>query len=1015
MKKRFKSRRWISLIGLIITSSTLWGIASVRPAATTSINSNSKIKLHQAQAAAPAPSATSTEADGTYIYRPSSLTFTPRTAGWTAKYPSQVTAADISAMFNLQPQTVSDGQATATNSGYQFQKVDASGKGTKVEISGLNAEVSHFLGQLSNNQLRNLNIEFVNVDDVKGTLNFRVYQPLSAYQLSSNVPTNTQLNSSNNSYRALILPPTDKKDTSDATLWKWDESLTLNKVKFTFRWNSNANIISYINQLNTKSSTVTEEAVKTNFFVVTPDFVPPYQTLKFPTPTVTLTPTDNLGRLNVAVTLNDEFSNTDKSFSRTFLGFQTDTQDAVQSGVQLHILSDEQLTQSIIKLPLWDQTQPDGTVTSFTNKKVGDLLPTQFLNARNADAKYKNYSLLDLITGKKIDTSNKVVPKVPQTLTASGADAAATEQKTDVGIAPLELPTSIAGFQNEIAYLTLAGDRAKTGKLTDLPEFKITEVRGVANDRVGIVDLLIYYQTLDNAAELVQAAPMHVRYKGFNANPNSGSSLLFSWNSSLPTDLATLSSDQIFNTFKNQIGNNNYAGSFINDDAAKLFVSRFFTSSTYFSDEFYKRYEPNLNQGAQVSVEQVQTSSNSSEADSIKISIKMANFNGMKEHVLTNIFLAHQSVVNIPHDKVSTIEPLQEFLLRNHRFANRFASSLTDEEILEMFQLTIPNGGEIYTDPLSTAKVFAIANDQDGQLIVILLLPKFNGVENYEYNFRINNFRQNEALENGLSLTHVPEINLPATFLARNPLDPSDLTTSDILDNLFSSLPIAIARLLNANDLTIVERGENYVVVNLRINWRELLNRTNNSLEEQPNSRTNNQTNQNPNNETDPAVTTPANRSTTTSTTSTNLVHHEDELTAVDNSSSDETSDGKNQVLRFVINGFLGKNGFQANNQSPVAQIPVLDDAYIAVIGVIVTTVLAAAAAIKGTLFYRRRKYYTDGLEPEPSSLSQKNKTNIRSSSSDKNNHHRSQIKNKSRQNNKKTVANYRADDWGKI
>ncbi|MDQ0513589.1 hypothetical protein J2Z62_000027 [Mycoplasmoides fastidiosum] len=990
MKKKSFLWRWMSGICLITASSiAFWSITNFNNNTTLHTQKPPLISTRVQHADAVA---TATEGDGAYLYRPSSLVFKPQESRWTPKYPSQVTAADVVSMFDIKPQTSANGEATATDTGYQFETVDEDGVGTKIETSSLSSTLNFQLGQLSTNVASNLNIEFTNIDDVNGTLNFRVFQPISAYTVSGTTYSNAQLtNTTTANYRAVILPPTDRADETDPTLWKWDTAIRLRRVTFRFNWNTDANIISLIRQSNLRTNQIPLNFITSNFYAIVPDYTPPHQKLTFPQPRISLSHNLAAGILGVQVELDSHFSNNPKTFFRTFLGFNHANTSArnIRTGVTINALSNQQLLNSEIRLPLWDRPGSNGNTISFINKKVSDLLPTQFLSWKETTAEsYKNYSLLDLVTGKKIAA-------------AGGGGQGSNE------LAPLDV--KVAGFENGIAYLTLAGDRSKTGSNAELPEFNITEVRGFADDRKGTVDLLIYFQTLNNAAAVVQATPLHLQYTGFNTNTNSGSSLFFTWNSSLPSDLATLTSNEILTSFRNQIGNNNYTGAFTNNAVAKSFVSRFFTSSRYFSDEYQKSYDPVAAQGATVAIEPVKVNAAATESDSIKISIKMASFNGTRDQVFTNTFIAHQNSINIDPKLVSTIEPRQEFLLRNHRFSQTFASRLTDDQILQIFNLTIPPGGNQYTSDLREAKVFSISNDQEGQLIVVLLLPRFNGIENYEFNFRVNNFRQNEALENGLSLTHVPVISLPSTFLARNPLDPNDLTTNDILTNLFSSLPTAIARLLNPNDLEIVERKPNSVVVDLKINWNELINRTNNSINNPSNADA--AADEQPTSETANVDETPEQDTQT----QLDLVRHENEVAA---NSNEANQTGRTQTLRFVINGFLGRNGFVTNNQSPVAQIAILDNVYIAIIGASMTALLFVGAVVSGSIYYRRKRIYGTALEAD-TEINPRRKRFFRRKSTKATEqktklvHHK--IKNNDRPRPVKSSANYQSNDWGKI
>ncbi|MDQ0513598.1 hypothetical protein J2Z62_000036 [Mycoplasmoides fastidiosum] len=885
MKK--KLHKWSGWFSLALTGLSIigWWSGSVTSWSTTPIQ---PIPSRLIQQQAEVVNQTS-EADNTYLYRPGALVFQPHLTNWTPKYPSQITPTDLAGMFSFTQQTSSTGLPTATASGYEFQTV-TNNQATKVEISNLQTTFKHGLGQLAN-QTTNLIIEIVSANDVLGSVDFRVYQPISAYSLTNGVYSNIQLTDSAN-YRVLILPPQNQQaSTTDPSLWKWKQQPGLKQAQFQLQWNSDANIISFINQTALKASAITADWIKTNFLITTADRD---QALAYLTPNdlqVTTHANDAEGWLRVDVKLSEHFANPTKTFSRTFFGFKTTQPVTADDRIKLHLLTNDQLLNAEIQAPLWETQGTD----SWVGQTVQNLLPTQFLTGRNPAAGLINYSLLDLITGQPITT---------------GA--------AESGVAPLKV--NATGFNNEIGYLSLANQRWNQSNEIQVPEFQITNVKGFGNDRTGEVDLIIYYQTVNNAGSLIPAAPMHVQYKGFNTNPLSGSSLFFSWNSSLPTEFANFSSAKLWQLFKNQINDPNYNGGYLTTPAAKTFVQQFFTSSQAFLTEFNRPYNAN-NQGAQVSVRQV--SSNDHQLTNLQISIQMGHFNNQTNQVLTNTFLVHGSQTNLAPDQISTIAPKPVFLLENHQFANRLASSLTDAEILEMFQLTIPASGAGYTTSFDQVKVFSIANDQTGELVVLLLFPQFNGIANYEFNFRINYFKTNQSLAQGLSLTHVPVINLPATFLARNPLDPNDLTAAEILVNLFSSLPSAIANLLEPKDLTVVERTTNSVVVDLKLNWNQLLERTNNS-----------------------------NNSLTQQS---RVVHQQDV--------HDETD-----VLRFVISGFLSPNNLIVHNQNPQNKGAVLDTTYIILIGLILTGLLLILVLVSAGVFHRRQQLFNQ----DPSAYAQK-------------------------------------------
>ncbi|MDQ0513644.1 putative Zn-dependent protease with MMP-like domain [Mycoplasmoides fastidiosum] len=915
---------------------------------------------------------------GTHIYRPSSLTFTTDKDTWNQNdlvLPSQVTAEKLRSILTIVPQNSADGTATATTSGYKFQKINTNNPGTYDEIQNdaLKTQTTYDLGQISQSNFNSAGIEIVEADDLNGTLSFRVYETLQTYTIRDGTYLrDPQATNSISSYRALILPPTnyqpkptpapatstrdqqDGADTSqtnqqqqqptpvtvDSTLWTLPDLFPLKKNQYIFGWKSDQLINDWIRNSNKRASTVSDDEIQRYFVSVlrtvdnsTLDNAPQY--------TINKTANDGNGQLIINIQLPAGYGNSNKSITRTFFGF-TGTTVTRGAGTVLNTLSEQILINSIIRQPVWNSGSGRNEV-NYLNQQVNQLLPSEFYNVnatRNIMIEVDNpektddnskpakinrkYNFLDLFNGVEI--------KSPQN-----------------GNTPAISVTEGANQTGSIGYLTFNGEKSGEGNLADLDKFEITKVEGYPNDRAGTLNLLVYFSALSENGTLIEGTPQILTYSGFRTNIDTGESLYFAWNEKIPEQYANLTAADTVNIFQEAAGSQSVNPSltnYVDNEQAKNFVTQFFTGSEYVFKKYNERYNLAARTGAQVSLS-ISTTTDpvnpSLRTSNLQVQIKFAQFGQIAEQVFTKIFEPNSTNTLVPISLQATLRPNPNFSFRGHIYSSKLASELTLDEIKNLFNFRIPEGGSPYTSSLSDATFFYAANDRLGELSVSIIFPKFNNIEQYQFSYKFNNFKINDILRTKLELNFTPLINLSADFLSRDPTSIVSLTPKDILDNLFNNLPEQIFKLLSENNIRIVERGTDYVIVEVNVNWNDL---TNQAINVGPSN--------------------PAQQQSAT-----RKILHEDETPA----------NPFDQVIRFRIDGFIGgTNALLANNQSPKVPDDVLNHNQIIIVGAAIGSGLFTIIVLTGlyvlvrNLRLRRSEFLKSDDTP-PVNRQQKNKT----------------------------------------
>lgn len=851
----------------------------------------------------------------TTLYRPLSLNLTTDTSKWNEnKYPSQVSENNIKNLFVFNQQTSTTGTSTETASGFTFQKLstkDNETTYTNITLENLKktSELGLDLGNLTSSDFVSYGIEIINADDNAGTIDFKVFQSLSAYtkQINNTYINDTTNNDKFKNYRVLITPPTkyeqpdlvlstsSKSEKTEKTIWRLPSTFKLKKAEFVFIWNSDSIINNFIKNYKSAPSTITKENAKNVFYLINLNFQAINNDTTIPEINPTFTPHDTTGQLDISITLPNGFIDSGKEFKKSFFGFVATGED---KGVKLITISNPLLTTAVIQQPLWD-FGVDKNKVSYINKFVNTLSPSQFINV-DPEKKY-NYSLLDLFNNKKLNTPS-TGDNVPLRISNSSSGEISSETKNK---------------DESIGYLTFNGTKSGTGYLAKLEQFKITAINGFANDQTGVVDFLVHYQSLSNDGKIINAPPKLVQYTGFTKNIDSGQSIYFSWKENLPPAYANFSAKEIVNNFKAAASiPDNATANFSDNNLAKNFVSQFFNSSTYLKNKYNKPYNETTKAGAQVLVTEVVGANASDQMipASVKVDIKFAQLGFETDKVFSKIFSPSPSNIIIPEALRAVIRVNQAYNNENHKFSNVFPSKLIFNQILNFFVFHIPNGGQQYTTPIQNATFFYIPNDRLGEIMISIIFPKFNNIQNFEFSAHFKYFNKNVLLTQSLELKHTPLIDLSAKFLAKNPLNPESLSVNDILDNVFKSANPIIFRLLNAKDLQIIQRGNDFVVFSINIDWNKLTQVSN-----PDSSLISNQVQK--------------------------FYKHDNQI--------------NNQKLIFKISGFTGgKEFFNSNNQSSVVPSDVLDSTNIIIIGASLAAVLISMGfVILGFLVYYNKKY----------------------------------------------------------
>lgn len=891
------------------------------------------------------------------IYKPISLTI-DQTKKENLKFPSQVSINDIRNYLRISPQNSTDGLASSTASGYEFQSFDSkTNKTEKVETAKLKDKTGYGLGSFSNSNLSDVSIEIINANDQNGTLSFQVFQQVKAYNLINNAVSvyNQKIGSDNTTYRAIILPPTSLQNLNlEASTWKLPSNFQLKKIEFVFSWNADQIIDDFIKNFNQTASQLSIQNVKDSFFNIQPNFYFEGKKINIPDVTVKLIPNESLGKVEIDVTLTDAFGSTNKTIKRTFIGFRVVNKFL---HVQLNTINNEVLTNGLITSNLWDSNfnEKDSKFeTSYLNKQIKDLLPSQFLNI-NPSKKFNDYSLVDLFNGKKInnlDSFKRKKTKEKTALVTTKTIAAIksankknlksknllsfklTETGLTISTTPID-PTISANQinaikfsgnddknQGQIAWLTYGGLRSDDDSLKNLSKFTITKIEGFPNDILGTLNLMISYQTLNNVGDAIDAQPVFLKFSGFKTNIDSGQSLFFAWNDNIPQQYATLTPNEIITNIQNNSGIQSLLDTWVNNNVAlKNIALQFFTSSNYVKNKFLLPFVDKTNGGrVRFSLVRDNTKSETKAATGIKIEVGFGSYGSLANNVFSNSYTPSAIASSIDQNKRSSLVVNPDFFLTEHRFANKFPSSLTTSELLEMFILKIPLGGNEYTSNLKEAKIFSVPDDKSGQLFVSLIMPQFNGIINYEISNMFSNFKKNDLLNLDLVLKHTSQIDLSSSFLAKNPMDPNSLSADDILKNVFAKTNPRLLALLNPKDINIIERKPTSVSIELLIDWKALVNAQ-------------------------------------TSLNQTDVIKNNSVF-----KHSEQSENSNLRKLKFVINGFFGGNSTNGLNQTPVVPAAVLPSSQIAAIAVSVSGVLLFGTLSAGLIVYFRKSKYNNAI-----------------------------------------------------
>ncbi|MDQ0513640.1 hypothetical protein J2Z62_000078 [Mycoplasmoides fastidiosum] len=731
--------------------------------------------------------------------------------------------------------------------------------------------------------------------------------------------------------------------TDNATWYLPTDQFPLRKNEFIFAWKTDRLVNDWIRNSKKTASAVTDDDVKNYFVSVLRTFDNTTHNRDVPEFTITKKANETNGQLDITITLDSKYRNSVKEVKRTFFGFNGAT--IPDHGIKFNYLPEQVLTTAVIKQPVWNSGSGQLEI-NYVGQQVKSLLPSQFFNVnanRKSIVEYtkepetnsnKNQTPPSSTTPSVTTTSSATAPTPPSTTPSSSSSVSSSNTPTvsasssagTTSAEPEKLTrpfnfvdlfngqiiksttygdtTAITVSQGDnttgsIGYLTFNGKKSGDTELGDLPHFGITKIEGYPNDRAGTLNLLVHYTTLTENGTLVEGTPEIIIYRGFQTNVDTGESLFFSWNDKLPEQYANLTPANTVSIFQEIAGldpSSANLNNFVDTEQAKSFVSQFFTGSEYILDKYNAKYDSLKNEGAQVSlsVNKVKNSTTNKETESILAQVKFAQFGQDKEKVFQKYFYPSSETTIVPQALQATLRPNPNFAFQGHLYSNKLASELTLDEIRNLFNFRIPDNGQQFTSPLDEATFFYAANDRLGELIVSIIFPKFNNIEKYQFSYKFTNFKINTILKTKLELNFTPLINLSAEFLAKDPASVVDLTPKDVLNNLFDTLPEQIFKLLSENNIQIVERGNDYIIVEVSLNWNDLTNETN------ANSRT-----------------------PTTQARKTKILHDDEKAV-----------DPDDQVIRFRIDGFTGGNSrIFSNNQSPRVLGDVLTEQEILVIG----------------------------------------------------------------------------------
>ncbi|MDQ0513638.1 hypothetical protein J2Z62_000076 [Mycoplasmoides fastidiosum] len=720
------------------------------------------------------------------------------------------------------------------------------------------------------------------------------------------------------------------------------DQFPLKKDEFIFAWKTDRLVNDWIRNSSKKASEVTDTDVKNYLVSVLRTFDNTTHNHDVPQFTVERKPNDANGQLEVTIKLDPKYRNSIKEVKRNFFGFSGST--IPNQGIKLNYISEQVLTNAVIKQPVWNSGSGVLEV-NYVNRQVKDLLPSQFFDVnanRIATIEYTPKPEMSLDSANPSTPSSSTTTTNPPATSVSNsapaASASATSPAASGGSSSAATPTSPEkqtrlfnfvdlfngetinsstygntpalelskeeGMEKGIGYLTFNGKKSGDADLGNLSNFGITKIEGYPNDRAGTLNLLVHYTSPTESGALIEGTPEIIIYQGFQTNVDTGQSLFFSWKDKLPEQYANLTPANTVSIFQETAGldpANSNLNNFVDTEQAKTFVSQFFTGSEYILDKYNAKYDSLRNEGAKVSlsVNSVTNPTTRQTTESILVQVQFAQFGQEKDKIFRKYFYPSSQATIVPSALQATLRPNPNFAFQGHIYSNKLASELTLDEIRNLFNFRIPESGQNFTSPLDEATFFYAANDRLGELIVSIIFPKFNNIEKYQFSYKFTNFKINTILKTKLELNFTPLINLSSEFLAKDPASIVDLTPKDVLNNLFDTLPEQIFSLLSEDNIQIVERGSDYIIVEVSLNWNDLTSGTHNA------NRNNNSA-------------TPTNQAFKTK------VLHDDE-TAID---------PDNQVIRFRIDGFTGGNSrIFSNNQSPKILGDVLTEQEILMIG----------------------------------------------------------------------------------
>lgn len=908
MKKNQKRNR------VLLVTTTLASAVFISYATTTSFLSfnNGTQKFQQQNFV----SLTSSVGDSTtkYFFKPSSIVVENNATKWSSeKYASQITSNDIKKILNFDNITTPNSEeASESSSGYTFEEIGNGGTRKRYLSSDLESAFGYQLGNKRISSIASLIINITKVDNAKGEVFFKVYQPLQGYTMNTfgEIDLDKPDSEESSPYKkltSLITPPTKYASSEDTLTWKLPTHFPVKKVEYIFSWAPEQQISNFVETFGKPPSSVTQQDIVRNFFTLSTNFksndslniIPPQPT------SISLVPNNQVSKLDITIQLPVGYKQ--RTYRKTLFGFQKVSSQ--QNNTILNLATNQELLNSTVQMPYWDVRS--AKITTFIDKKVSELLPSQLVKPN-----YNGINFLDVFTG---------AIRSAQTL-----DGKRINNKTAL---------AITGNENAIGYLTYQGFKSGSSELVGLPQFKIKEITTYPNDQDGTLLLIIKYDTISNDGTIVEAPLATVSYTGFAKNTDSGQLLYFSWKNIMPSKYASFTAEQIVQNFRQlgteqeRIDPNNY----YNTIAAKAFVASFFDSSSYMSQKYNKDYfgvsnnpsaSPSLYDGARVKVSNASTESDDSSdrKQKVLVSIQFAIFNGIQNYTIEQTFKTSHQESDLPSALKSSIKINPVFLKSDNKYSSLLASQLTLDQIKSLFILEIPDIGKEYTSSLEEAVIFAIPDDKTGKLAVSIIFPKFNSLINYEYNTIFYNFKQNLNLQLNLQLGHTQLQNLSATFLAIDPLNEQQLTKEVVMEEIFGEIDAGIFRILRSDDIIITERTKDYIVVQVSVDWTKLIENFNTGKPE-------------------------------------NIANR---IALASSESDEKIEDIDKSVITFKISGFTGGDQFTPLNDTPYVPQAILSNFYIMMIGVgIFVPILLAVFIFAYRFIYQNRKYKKLILELE--------------------------------------------------